>query len=1047
MIAPDLEELIEKLDEKIRILLKKSTNQSKKPINQVILELLNPDENEKKKLREMYPSLFLTPSDKDRLQELIANNELYKQHIRFKDLYTSEDEQKLLRELSSKIHNSLPDEDKRRFTVSDVYSTLKYIPIMNLGVIEIASQNKARDFKKYMKEHIGFFLGNQELAVRVLKNHYLKKGETLYNGELRRFIEDTQKELVEIGANKNGKSGKSLAELVTKELEERVDYSHKLYQRSRELKLFFHQTNRIYETVENGARRVLCADATGAGKTIIAATTKFLLDEKRKKKGKAIVFAPGQTMDSVWSQASMSSYAANLNLEERIQNQKVATISTYSDFKKIDDDTDFIVINYDKFGLDRDYKNNRYWRRTIELCDEVDMAVFDEAHTLKNPSKNAPRAFAEIIEKTKDKRALLLTATPCPNRLRDIGYILYMLNPQDKRFAKYKDTPFVYNLDTSAIRDVMLKGQWFMFSKEAVERIFGLPSIHKPKDSSELVYLQMNDQEAQEYFKIWRPSGSVGQKLYPLRKVLMNNKIRQIESIARKFANENQQAIIYTSLKKGIVKPIQAELEKVYGHGRVAIIDGDIHNFKRKVGLAKKFQQGDYKAIVCTGVMGEGIDLSCGNKRVDLVITEPCITPREYLQLIGRPHRPGQREDVYVHVLSSKSKYLETLMRAEIAALEEEYNVKFRRNWQPTTIDIDRFNITEAKQRIFEEAIRRALPLPKDMAKLMDIDDSQNSQTNSRAHSSTVSLDDFKKLAKEKEKNNFFGKNVNRCSNLKGQKYNPNVLAPLVIDYGNKESWKYSTAAESNRVAVNLIKELEKANKIRYSSIADLGSGPACLARLLKEENLEKKVDCIDGMEKMIELGRRFCKEEDVENVKFYKRKMWDTKFKSRKYNIVTCLNALHYNDQEKDRDIEKILIEANRILKKDGYFIVGLIPSNKTDLKHDITNLSEAIGRYGFDVRYNNIIQVKGLNEKTGKKEYSKVPIIVAKKINNSSEITGDIIPIYYPLHYVSTGGGRRITIFDEKEERRRRKRELVGKEYITHNGQSLTSEVKKWA
>jgi len=499
--------------------------------------------------------------------------------------------------------------------------------------------------------------------------------------------------------------------------------------------------------------------------------------------------------------------------------------------------------------------------------------------------------------------------------------------------------------------------------------------------------------------------------------------------------------------KKGIVKPIKSELEKIYGKGEVAIIDGDIHSFKKKVELAKAFQEGSYRAIVCTGVIGEGIDLSCGDKRVDLVVSEPCITPREYYQLMGRPHRPGQREDVYVHVLASRSEQLEHMMRSEIAALEAEYGVKFRRNWQPTTIDVDRFNITEVKQRIWNEAVRRALPIPEELMEIMNEDDSPDTKKTSKVYKSTISEGEFKKLAKEKAENEYFGKNINRCIALKGQKYNPKKLQPLVEDYQNTEAWSVSTAAESNRVVVNLIKYLEEADGTNYAAIADLGSGPACLARLLTEDGLERKVDCVDGMKEMVNLGKALCKKEGVKKVKFYNRKLWDTKLKANAYDLVTCLNALHYNDQQGDRDIEKILIEANRITKQDGYLIVGLIPSTPHEVKPEIQNLSKAVERYGFEVKYDNMVSVEGVNENTKKKKKTKIPVIVAKKVReHTTSITGDVLPIYFPHQYVSTGGKKRVTLFDPKIERQRRKSRLIDKEYTSHKGLPLAQEVVSW-
>jgi hypothetical protein len=206
MIDYCLEELLEKfkaVDPRAPRILAMVAHSSGKSLNQVILEKLNLDEEEEKKFREKYPSLFLSQLQIKKLQEIIANNKLYKQHVQFKDIYRLEDEEKLLKELAKKIYDSLKSEtDKKQFTPADIYGTLRYIPIMNLGVVETLLQNRAREFKEYMREYISFFKENKEIGARLLLNYFMKKGETLYNGDLDKFIQDTKQELREIGAFK-----------------------------------------------------------------------------------------------------------------------------------------------------------------------------------------------------------------------------------------------------------------------------------------------------------------------------------------------------------------------------------------------------------------------------------------------------------------------------------------------------------------------------------------------------------------------------------------------------------------------------------------------------------------------------------------------------------------------------------------------------------------------------------------------------------------------------------------------------------------------------
>lgn len=851
----------------------------------------------------------------------------------------------------------------------------------------------------------------------------------------------------------------TLGDIVMKELRQRVHFAQQINQCS-DYDLFFHQTNRIYEAIKKkdkairqGPSRLLCGDATGAGKTLTAVYIKVMFDEMQGKMGKAIVFAPGQTMgsvwsqetqqtiSSVWSQETIDDYLTALHIPKKLQKQEVAIIEKYKDFEKINGNTGFIVINYDKMGMDKDFTKNRYWQRVMELCESVDMTIFDESHRLKNYTTNSAKAFSRIIDKTKDKRAILLTATPCPNRLRDVGFLLYMLNPDKKRFTIYKDQPFIYANDISAIRDVMLSGQWFILPKQAVERIFNLPKIHKPQRPSDFTYVDLSQEEVMAYFNTWRPSAKIGKKLNPLRRILMQSKIRELERIVRSFANEEQQTIVYTALKRGIVGPIKRELEKIYGKGNVCIVDGDT-KLSDKLRLANEFRRGKYRAITMTGVISEGINLSCGDKRVDIIITEPTLTHARYDQIIGRLHRDGQRKDVYVHILLGRSPHLEQLMRAEISKLEKEYDVKFRSNWEPTFVDFDSYSIAVSKQMIFEGAIRRALPLPKNVLDLMDVDESTQPKEISRVYKSMVNLKEFEDLARKKAEEQYFGRYINICAPFKGKKYNEKNLLPMVKDYLNKEIWMNSSDAESVRVIVRIIGELEKSHNAKYKGIVDLGSGPGCLGIILNEDSLDKKVDCVDGMSAMIKLGKKFCK--GIDTISFYKRYIWDTRLKAHNYDIVTCSNALHDNDQKKDRDIERTIIEANRLLKPDRYFILSIIPTTK---ETDMRNLGKALERYNFDVEYNNAIQVIGTDEDSGRKRVYKIPIIVGRKTDHTPlELQGDALKIYFPPEHKATGGRRGTYIFSPAKEKQLRKHILVDKQYLTTDGNELSSEVAKW-
>ena len=92
-------------------------------------------------------------------------------------------------------------------------------------------------------------------------------------------------------------------------------------------------------------------------------------------------------------------------------------------------------------------------------------------------------------------------------------------------------------------------------------------------------------------------------------------------------------------------------------------------------------------------------------------------------------------------------------------------------------------------------------------------------------------------------------------------------------------------------------------------------------------------------------------------------------------------------------------------------------------------------------------MVNVEGVNENTKKKKKTKIPVIVAKKVReHTTGVTGDVLPIYFPHQYVSTGGKKRVTLFDPKIERQRGRSRLIDKEYTSHKGLPLAQEVVSW-
>ena len=139
---------------------------------------------------------------------------------------------------------------------------------------------------------------------------------------------------------------------------EKIDFTKKLWIRSvdsqNKIRPRFYQGSRIYEMVENGTNRVVCADTTSAGKTLTAVIIKALMDEKYKelksRRAKALVIAPNQALDSAWTNYEINTYTDALQLSK----QRSINITERGDLGNLVDNIhkhDFILVNYDKFSI------------------------------------------------------------------------------------------------------------------------------------------------------------------------------------------------------------------------------------------------------------------------------------------------------------------------------------------------------------------------------------------------------------------------------------------------------------------------------------------------------------------------------------------------------------------------------------------------------------------------------------------------------------------------------------------------------------------------
>ena len=436
-----------------------------------------------------------------------------------------------------------------------------------------------------------------------------------------------------------------------------------------------HQIVRVYEAVYNGGQRILCADSTSGGKTFTATAIKGWLDKKNldelgKGKTKALIVAPEQAIGEAWSAQNINQYLHMIGLVE----QNVVTLDKSTTPEELSR-ADVILVNYGKLSLQtttdsekEDAESNKYLAQLLAIADQLDLVVVDECHNLKNPYSNRAGAFQKIIDRTKNKHAVLLSATPIPNRLQDAGFLLYMLDPV--KYAHYASNPFDYTEDQYSIANAVRSGHWFSFTREELKVLHGLPELVAGVPDlgiSGVVSFSLTAEQEERYLKEWSADAHLGEKLNKLSGIQLEAAIPRVVELVQRIskAQPNAHYVIFSQRKEGFSEAMKNALVTVLGD-KVGVINGNV-GLEERLDTAKSFRDQGITATVNTyATVSEAIILSTRTTPVYIIFAEPPLVPATRLQSEGRPYRTRQEQPVHVlELVSEASLSLQELMKKE----------------------------------------------------------------------------------------------------------------------------------------------------------------------------------------------------------------------------------------------------------------------------------------------------------------------------------------------------------------------------------------------
>jgi len=173
-----------------------------------------------------------------------------------------------------------------------------------------------------------------------------------------------------------------LLEDLLSQLEGYLEFHDKITETADEGWPTFAQSVRMKALIDN--QRILVADDTGVnGKTLTAIGSKLYLDQHYGKRHSAFVVAPNSGMLNAWHEDEIQRYAQRLGFEE----QKVVTVETYQDLKKVTEDTDFTIINWEKLQIP---EYNSKWINLEKALHAAESSMHG-----KNKEKNIKQEISE----------------------------------------------------------------------------------------------------------------------------------------------------------------------------------------------------------------------------------------------------------------------------------------------------------------------------------------------------------------------------------------------------------------------------------------------------------------------------------------------------------------------------------------------------------------------------------------------------------------------------------------------------------------------------
>lgn len=415
---------------------------------------------------------------------------------------------------------------------------------------------------------------------------------------------------------------------------------------------YWYQTETVKRVLKHFRGRVLLADEVGLGKTIEAG---MLIKEyvMRGMVKNVLILTPAPLV-SQW--------------KEEMQAKFGMEFATSDDPSLMKDPADF----WSQRFIIASINTAKSGKNMSAVCEQFyDLVLVDEAHHLRNRTTLSWK----LVNQIKKRFIFLLTATPVQNNLIELFNLITLLNPgqfkTEKEFKReyVKKGSFRESADREKLRgllrDVMIRNTRSAIDLKLPKR-FATTIRLEPTGAEREIYRLINEQLRNGGFK--RQTANLLLRMaesspFALRQSLLNMGLSNIKEITDAVEgltdickgsslmellrkNREGKKIIFTQF----VKSMDYIMDLLVRHGVPHVAFRGDMSLKGKDAAIAMFKE-DVPVLVSTESGGEGRNLQFCNAIINFDLPW---NPMRIEQRIGRLHRIGQKNDVFIFNLAVK---------------------------------------------------------------------------------------------------------------------------------------------------------------------------------------------------------------------------------------------------------------------------------------------------------------------------------------------------------------------------------------------------------